>query len=333
MEKSIKWLKIARKGAVMLASLVVFVGFVLDVIFRYLGITSLIGSRMVASGLIVACIVYGLSIGITFIVDKLKRKSQSKEENNISSKTGMIFNNKFFNFINKHEEVIRLFTYVVALALSLYFAISAIISTYNWDIYYFFCIFFWLSLFIGVMELFYSKNKQTFITQAVILGLTLGTLISATIFAHKLHFEIVSGVDTNILNFLYMTVTLLMLVVNLIIVSDNDIMKVKSTRNFGAGIILMCISICIYYASEIAKFLVGKWELNENLQHFYEVTNSLTYVVIVLSMFAMVNVAANTIHYIKTKNYLGLVDIGASFISVILSLFGLLYYTNFVLFL
>ncbi len=324
MEKSIYWLKIIRKGAVMLSSLIIFVGFLLDLIFRFLGISSLVCPKIIAAGILLFAVIFGLSIAISLISDMVTKKKAQEGQAALSETP--LFKGKFFDFLKKHENIIKLFSYILALVLSVYFAYGILSTTYTWNIYYYICVFFWIMLVLGTIELFYSKDKKTFITHAVVLGLTLGVLIAATVFAHTLHYDVsaASRIDLKVLDILYLVISLLTTVTSLIIVSDNDVMKVKRTRNFGLGIILMCISTFIYHGKQICNFILEKVTLDGGNEYFVTAMTAVVIVVIGVSLLAMFNAGANTTHYIKTKNYLGLVDITASAIAVILSLVGIL---------
>ncbi len=334
MEKSIYWLKFARKGATIVASLVMFMSIVLDTIFRFIGITSFVGFQIMASGMLLMAVTFALNIAITLIIDRIRHKENAVANSTASEVTSNNnFFSKFMTFVNKYENVIKLFSYIFAFVLTVYLSYSVLASEHYWDYYYFICIFFWIVFVLGAIELLYAKNKATLITHAVLLGITLILLIWTTVYAHDVHFAIVSMVNLTTMNFLYLALILLLTVISLVIVSDNDIKKVKRTRNFGIGILLMCISICMYYAQPIASFLLKKWGgTTTHLNYFISALDSCTYLTIGLVILAMVNVGANAIHYVKTKNWLGLVDIVASFIAIILCLLGILFFARFVIY-
>lgn len=321
----------------MVASLVLFVGILLDLIFRYMGISSLIGYKIFAAGMIVFGVIFGLSIAITFLADKLKNQQnkdllEKKEEEKSSEKKF-----KFFEFLYKYENTIKLFFYALGLFLAVYFAYSILSTNLYWTIYYFICLFLWTMAVLAFMELFYSKDKKTFITFGVLLGVTLVLLVWYTVLAHKTFFVATAKPNLKLMDILLLITLFLMTVLYLIIVSENQISKVKHTRNCGVGLILLCAGVCMYHVQAIAAFILKKWDttadLRDRVQYLLKPMNICMYVVIALVIVAMINVALNTTHYIKTKNWLGLVDVLASFVCVVLCLVGILTFANFIAYL
>lgn len=338
MEKSLFWIKIVRKGATMVASLVLFVGILLDLIFRYLGISSLIGYKIFAAGMIVFGVIFGLSVAVTFLADKLKNQQNKdlpakKEES--TEKTEKKF--KLFEFLYKYENTIKLFFYALGFFLAVYFAYSILSTDLYWTIYYFICLFLWTMAILAFMELFYSKDKKTFITFGVILGISLVLLIWYTVLAHTIFFVATAKPNLKLMDILLLITLFLMTVLYLIIVSENQISKVKHTRNCGVGLILLCAGVCMYFVQSIAAFILKKWDttadLRDRVQYLLKPMNICMYIIIAIVIVAMVNVALNTTHYIKTKNWLGLVDVLASFVCVVLCLVGILAFANFIAYL
>lgn len=352
MEKSIFWLKAIRKGATIVASILLFVGILLDLVFRYINISSLIGYDITGGGIIVFALIFGLSIAISFLVDKQKAKqnketkevNETNQENleegkkaNESPAKKDNFITKVFGFMSKQEATIKLFVYILAFCLTMYLGITTVINKFYWHINYYLCLFFWVTFLISFIEMFYSKDKKTFITSAVLLICFLAIQITFTVFAHNVFFNATAKANLKLMDILMLIVIIFTAVLNLIITSDNQILKVKHTRNFGLGLVLLCSGILMYFVKPIAAFMLKKWDttadLGTKVEYLNFAHNVCTYIVIGIILVAMLNVALNTTHYIKTKNWLGLLDIGASFICVILCILGLLAFSNFIAFL
>lgn len=342
MEKSVYWLKVVRKGATIVGSILLFVGILLDLIFRFLGISSLIGYRVVAAGFIVFSIIFALALAIAFVNDKIREKEKNEMhiirevlESERKENKNLFF--KFIDFVKKYENTIKLFFYTIAFCLSIYFSYQILTNKFYWEICYFVCLFFWMLFVLGLLELFFVKNKKTLITYCVIFLLSFGMLIWTTVDASQIYFDVSAKINLKVMDFLFLAVIILFTILNLIIVSDNEISKVKRTRNFGLGLVLLCTGVALYFVKPIAAFILKKWDttadLGDRVQYLTVPMNIIMYIIIGVTMVAMLNVAFNTTHYIKTKNWLGLIDILASFICVVLCLIGILSMANFIAYL
>lgn len=342
MEKSQKIFRIIREVFVSIAPFVLLACFPIQMIVEYIGRNTNVDLGVYVVGLI-GCgllVVYFVMHFLVVLFDKLMQvkvndKAESKVESAPQTSGFKEFCAKCVIWCKTNFYIFRLVASALCIIgfmipfLSMFCGVT-FIGVYRFT--------YWgmlTMLIFSIVETFLSKDKKTLISMIltdVVLVVSLG-FISRELW---LIINDVFYAATNPINMWMSIYSLFMILPLRVAMASGEIMKSKRTRNFALGFFSLAGGIILHFVPDVAKTMNESYAgvaITQRLQNIGKAMLGMWWIFAVLIVVTLVNFSVNARAYIKTKNYLGLLDLTASVIAVVLGLFAVIALQNYMIWL
>lgn len=341
MEKSQKIFKIIREIFVSIAPFVLLACFPIQMIVEYVGRNNNIDLGVYIVGLI-GCGLMVVFFAMHFLVILFDRLKSIREKSK-SEKIEMLTNDVCVNKTENENSFRKTFSkclnwcknnfYIFRLAASVLCMVGFAIPFFSMfcgvtfiGVYRFI---YWamLTMFIfSIVETCNSKDKKTLIAMIItdiILAVSIG-FVSREIYLIINDVFYAATIPINA----WMSVWALFSILPMrVAMADGEIIKSKRSRNFCLGFFSLAGGIILHYVPSVAKTMNESYAgvaIQQRLHNIGRAMNGMWWIFSALLLVMVVNFSINIKAYIKNKNILGLLDLVANIIAIVLSILAII---------
>ncbi len=265
-----------------------------------------------------------------------KKDGQAYEQKTICN-NGFI--NKIYNFLLKYEKIIGLVLSGVCLVLSIILVslFAGKGATQYWNVYYYLNLLQWGLVVYAMFSILVSKDRKSLIINSILTTLLLAITIWMTINSHTMMHGAI-GAYTNMVehNILVIVFSLLLFLPFGFISTHGSFADFKASTNLGLGFMGLFVGVFTYSMKGIVKKLLDTHIVpgqEASVYPYLEIGHRVAYILLgVVLALCLANMFLNFKKFIKTRNWLGMIDLLCSVVGAIICVIGMFNFTQFLLY-
>lgn len=337
MEKTLRILRIIKNVMALLAPALLFFGAIYYIVLSYTNSIKL-PSLQVMTGFGAVVLAF-MAVNLAYLICKIIYDHRVKAEFEQKNVCKSNFINKCYNFLRKYQSYIELALTVLSIiaAIMLLMLFDSRMIKYYWHVDYRISYVLWALWLYSLFTTLVSNDKKAFIMGCIFTVAQLGVLIFLYTSAYIMIFGAIGAYSGWLAyHILVMVYCLLSFMPYRLLAAHGKYEDILSTTSVGAGALNFLFGNVLYFATDITKKIFANSNTSIDASTAMPplaTAHAIVFIIFGISIALVIgNIALNLKRFIKTKDWLGLIDVALGIVGIVLCTVGIFTFTKFMLY-